>query len=204
MLHLGKKKKVNTNIGRVRSFPIKRLLLGSALAAPGVIFFLMYLADPRNVVVAFGSVLFLALGGYLLYTALFQNQGQSGYRFGEKLTGRENAIVHFARRDNGKDIPVCTRIIELKHPPHNARLHFVRNWKKHFYELYNTREKKLAPVVMPDKVGFPPEQYQVAATMQVYKDAIDYNPSTLLQKLAPGLILGAMGIVGLLMVITLA
>jgi len=135
-------------------------------------------------------------------------QGESGFSFnanGRRYTGRENALILFAQhdKDTGKDIPLMVQFMELKHPPKGARLHYVRNLKKHFYELFNnTKTRKLEPVKLPDKKSFPPELYRIPATMQPYKDYMDFSPPTMMQKVAPGILLLAIGIVGFLMVIT--
>lgn len=173
-----------------------------------------YLGDIKNMVAAFGLIFGLSAGGAFIYWSL--NRQAPGYIMSaKKLTGRENAIVHFAKRNgNGKDVPVCTRFVYLAKPPRGARLHHVLNLKKHFYELktgkVNKRDKDgnsvvgtgLVPVLLPDKKPFPPSKYAIAATMQQYKDAIEYVPPSVMQKIGPIAIVIAMAVVGLLIVVT--
>jgi len=171
----------------------------------GMFFGYLYLGNARVMIFGMGAVAFIAPSLFLIYWSF--KAGESGFAFKRKYTGRENAIVCMARRNGQgtKDVPVFIRFLELKpqYIPKDARLHYVRNLKKHFYELlYNTTTKKLEPVVMPDKKSFPPELFQIPAAMQIYKDAIEYSPPTLMQKIAPGIILLAMGIVGIFMIVT--
>jgi len=183
-----------------------QLLLGVVLLGFGVMVGIAYFNNSRNISLGFLTVLAIAPGVILVYISIkageigfaFSNKGRKQYR------GDENAIVLFAKRSqNGKDIPVCISFLKLNNIPKDARLHYFRNYKKHFYELYNnTTTKKLEPVVLPDKKPSPPELFKIAAVMQPYKACMDYNPPTLIQKVAPGILLGAMGIVGLLMLIT--
>ena len=197
--------------GVKRVFPITwwKLVIGIVLLCPGAFFGYLYLENVQVIFFGIGASVFIALSIFMVYQS-FQ-AGESGFSFKGKrrYTGKENAIILFARRngDEGevKDVPVAIRFHELKpeHIPRGARLHYVRNLKKHYYELlYNTTTKKLEPVILPDKKSFPPELFKIPAAMQTYKDAIEYSPPTLLQKVAPGILLLAMGIVGILMVMT--
>ena len=177
--------------------------VGIALLVVGFASGAVYLGDIKNMVAAFGLIIGLSAGGAFIYWS-FNRQAPGYIVNNQKLTGRENAIVHFAKQNgNGKDVPVCTRFVYLTKPPRGASLHHVLNLKKHFYEFWNNPvTRKIEPVVLPDKIPFPPGLFKIPAAMQTYKDAIDYSPPTMFQKMAPGMILLGMGIVGLLMVIT--
>lgn len=197
-----------------RALPVTwwKLILGISLIAVGGLSLFMYLNDTHSMFLAVAFIVTAAPGVYLIFTGL--KTGDSGLSFFNKggngkgeWTGRENAIIWIARRntETGKDLPVILKFAEIedKKVPKGARLHYVRNLKRRFYELRNdTKTNKLLPVTLPDKKSFPPELFQIPAAMQTYKDAIDYSPPSLLQKVAPGVLLLAMGIVGLLMVVT--
>lgn len=190
-----------------RLLPISwwKLVAGLVLLSIGVFFGYMYLENARLMFFGMGAVVFIAPSLFLLYQSF--KSGEGGFAFKRRYTGRENAIVLMAGRNGQgtKDVPVAIKFLELKprQAPESARLHYLRNLKKHFYELcYNTVTHRLEPVVMPDKKSFPPGLFQIPAAMQIYKDAIEYSPPTLMQKIAPGIILLAMGIVGILMVVT--
>lgn len=184
-----------------------KLISGLTLIGIGILFGSYYMKD--TAVMLFGVVAILATGGggYLSYASL--SGAESGYQFAKKgkkkFTGRENAFIWFARHDpeTKRDIPVMLKVCEINHPPRGARLHYFRKFKKHYYELFNNTEtKKLEPFTLPDKIPFPPNLFKIPAAMQTYKDAIEYSPPTLMQKLAPGMILIGMCIVGLLMIMT--
>jgi len=183
-----------------------KLIPGLALIGLGIWVGSFYLEDTS--VMLFGVIASLAIagGGLLAYTSI--KSAEVGFSFtkdGKKKTGDENAFVWIARRDEktGKDVPVELKVCAIKKPPKGARLHYFKNFKKHFYELRNdTKTGELIPFHLPDKIPFPPELFKIPAAMQTYKDAIEYSPPTLMQKLAPGMILLAMGVVGLLMVMT--
>ena len=183
-----------------------RFGVGIALLGVGFAAGAAYLGDIKNMVAAFGLIFGLSAGGAFIYWSL--NRQAPGYIMSaKKLTGRENAIVHFAKRNgNGKDVPVCTQFVYLTKPPRGARLHHVLNLKKHFYELKTgtteSGKRGLVPVVLPDKKPFPPSKYAIAATMQQYKDAIEYVPPSVMQKIGPVAIVIAMAVVGLLIVVT--
>jgi len=168
-----------------------------------------YLNDPQNIVLGILTVFALAPGAILFYLGL--KASEVGFSFGVKgqrrYTGKENTIMIFAKPDSDakKDIPFGILFLEMRKEklPKGVRLHYVRNLKKHFFEVYNnTKTNKLEPVLLPDKKSSPPELFKIPATMQPYKDCMDYNPPSLLQKIAPGILLAAMGIVGLLMLVT--
>lgn len=184
-----------------------KLLAGAPLIIIGIIFFTFYMRDIQNMIMAILAVSTITPGGFLIYLGL--KSGSMGFSFSAegkaKYTGKENAILIIADRDKEtkKDIPRDIRFVTLTKIPKGARPHYVRNLKKHFYELYINREtNKLEPVLLPDKKSSPPELFKIPATMQPYKDCMEYNSPNLLQKLAPGVILAAMGIVGLLMLVT--
>jgi len=213
MLGLGKDKKTisaqkTQSQGRIKKqWPISwwKMLAGSGLVLIGVLFMIIYLNDYHNMMAGGIAVFTLGPGIMLLYFS-FQSIGEAGYLYDgkRKITGKENAIILLADRNgNGKDIPRKIVFAEVKKIPKGARMHYVRNLKKHFYELKNNTEtRKLEPVILPDKKSFPPELFRIPACMQAYKDAVDYSPPTMLQKIAPGILIGAMGVVGLLMVMT--
>ena len=145
----------------------------------------------------------------MLYTGIAG--AEFGYIFGtngkRQYTGRENAIVIYAKRDpvTNKDVPLKIEFEEVTKVPEGAQLRYVRNLRRHFYELYNVTtngRSELKPVVLPDKKAFPPELFRIPATMQPYKDYMDYAAPTMLQKVAPFVLLGAIFLVGILMLIT--
>lgn len=182
-----------------------KLAVGIVLFCFGVFFGYMYLNNERLIFFGVGAVFTFAPGLLLIYQSF--KTGESGFFFKKKYTGKENAVVLMARRNGQgtKDVPVGIRFLEIKphQLPKGARLRYIRNLKKHFYELlYNPITKKLEPVVLPDKKSFPPELYKIPATMQPYKDYMEYSPPTMLQKVAPGILLLAIFIVGILMVMT--
>ena len=156
-----------------------------------------------------GVISVFTFGPGALLSYLSYRPEDSGFAFKgntkKKISGNVNAIVYFADRDSvtGKDVPVIMKFLALEHPPKGARLHYVRNFKRHFYELFNNNEThKLEPFVIKDKKSFPPELFKIPAAMQTYKDAVDYSPPTLMQKVAPGVLILTMIVVGILMVMT--
>jgi len=203
-LKIGKKTK---SVKRIIPISWGKLIPGVIVLVLGLYMGSFYIKDPSGMLL-FGilGAIFISTGGFLAYEGI--SRENSGFALNvskKKMTGRENAVILFARRDkkSNKDVPLIIRFVELTHIPIGARLHYFRNFKKHFYELYNNTEtKKLEPVVMPDKIHFPPELFQIPAAMQVYKEAIEYLPPTLMQKLAPGLMILVIGVVGILMTMT--
>lgn len=201
-----KEKKQQASVAKVRSSSLWKNILGGGLALAGVLCIVLYLQDPGNLAVAFGAIICLSVGGGLLYFSM-ANEKTKGYTFNRKITGKENTIVLLARKlSNGKDCPIGIKFLEIpkKHIPPGTRMRFLRNLKKHFYYLMlDTTTHKLVPVSLPDKAPYPPELYNKNATMQEFKDAIEYKDPSLAQKLAPGAILLAMIIVGFLMIVTM-
>ena len=199
----------NEKVKREFSISWWKMLIGAPLIVVGVIFFTFYVRDIQNMFMAILAIFMITPGVFMVYMSL--KSGKMGFAFSTegkaKYTGKENAIVLVASRDpvTKKDIPRGVLFLTIKPTkiPKGARMHYVRNLKKHFYELYINREtNKLEPVLLPDKKSSPPELFKIPATMQPYKDCMEYNPPNLFQKLAPGVILAAMGIVGLLMLVT--
>ena len=186
----------------------RKLIPGLVLIGIGIIAGTVYMSDNANMFMGVIAALAIASGALLSYQSV--TSGESGFAFSGKrkgnITGRENALIFYAKHNpfiEGKDVPVILKFAEIEHIPIGARPHYLRNLKKHYYELFNnTKTKKLEPVVLPDKKSFPPGLFQIPAAMQPYKDAIEYSPPTMLQKIAPGILLLGMGLVGLLMVMT--
>lgn len=197
--------RITTKAKRTFNITWWKAISGGILFAVGLPLFLIYLADPKAMWAGAGAVFTMAPGAFLIYWSFAKTQ--SGFTYNgqvKRRTGKENALVLFAKRNGkGKDIPVKLMPIHLQYVPIGSRLHYVRNWKKHMYFLYNdTEAKKLKPVMLPDKKAFPPELFKHHATMQLFKDAIEYRAPSTLQKLAPGIIILAMIVVGILMVMT--
>jgi len=203
---LGKKAK-GSQIKRKLPVSWQKLVLATLLIGAGIALGVMYMDNPRNAVPGAGA--FFAIGGglFLIYNDLSKGPG-SGFMFADgkrKPTGRENALVLFAKRnpETGKDVPLIMRFLELRHPPKGARPHYIRNLHRHYFELINnTTTHKLEPVQLPDKKAFPPELFKIPAAMQPYKDYMDYRPPRLMEKVAPGVLLAAIGIIGFLMIVT--
>lgn len=203
---------LKTSKGVKRTFNISwwKLLLGLVLVIIGLIGGSKYLADNNNMLFAFLTIFGLGPGIILIWFGVSKFKVNYMFFPGKEaptFTGKENAIILKAIRVGDQDIP---EMIEVKHIedteiPKNARLHYVKNWRRHFYELYNdTKESDILKAVrMPDKKSFPPEQYKIPAIMQPVKDYLDYLPPTMLQKWAPGILILAIVVVGLLMMVTL-
>lgn len=193
-----------------RIIPIswRKLIPGIVLIGLGIGAGAVYLNAPALIVMGVIAALAIATGLFLIRWS-FQS-GEFGYSFDgkgkKKHTGNENAIILYAKRNpfiEGKAIPVIMKFAEITHIPTGARLHYLRNEKRHYYELFNNLEtKKLEPAILKDKKSFPPWQFVIASVMQAFKDALEFSPPTLMQKFAPGILLLGMIIVGILMVMT--
>jgi hypothetical protein len=202
---------LKTSKGVKRTFNISwwKLLLGFALVIIGLIGFVKYMGDNSNMIFAGLAVFGIGPGIILIWFGLSKFKVNYMFFPGKSLpafTGKENAIILRAIRVDGKDIPEMIEIKKLEEAdiPSNSRLHYVKNWKRHFYELYNdTVTNTLKSVRMPDKKSFPPESYKIPAMMQPVKDYLEYSPPSMLQKWAPGILMLAILIVGLLMMVTL-
>lgn len=201
------RRKNQNHIKKQSSISWWKLVAGILLICMGLMFGFLYISDRNNMLAAVGFVFTVAPGALLLYMGL--KPGDVGFSFqklkGKKYTGGENAILIFARRDplTNKDVPVLIKFVELLNPPKGARLHYFRNFKRHYYELHNnTSAGGLQATKLPDKRPFPPEAFNTPAMMQPYKDYMEYSPPSMLQKIAPGILLAAMALVGLLMVMT--
>lgn len=200
-------KKKTSAVQRMVQVSWWKLIAGGILIGIGIMFGVIYFNDAHNLVAGYVTVLAMASGGLLAYLSL--QRGSIGYSFAgtTKYKGDENTILILARRDplTNHDVPIGIRFFKMRDEkiPAGARPHLLRNLGKHFYVLYNNNDvHKLLPAVLPDKKSFPPELYKIPATMQPYKDYMDFSPVTMLQKVAPGILLGAMGLVGLLMLVT--
>ena len=192
-----------------RLFPVTwwKLVCGIALIGAGIPAGAVYLNDNKIMIMGVIAAAAIASGLFLVRQSF--RAGEAGFSFGgdgkKGPTGRENAIILFAKRNptTSLDVPVIIKFVEVLHPPIGARLHYLRNKRKHYYELFNnTKTKHLELVVLKDKKSFPPGLFQLPAAMQPYKDALEYSPPTMMQKVAPGIILIGMVIVGILMVMT--
>lgn len=196
----------NMNVKKASTKRWWMVILGSILGIVGLIFGVLYTSNNMNYGLAMLAVITLGPAIYLLYAGL--RTGESGFVMQQsrvKVTGEENALIWCAKRTGDKDIPTYLAFlkISLNKIPTGARLKYLRNIKRHVYELiYDTSERKLKPVTLPDKKNFSPELFKIPATMQPVKDYLEYSPPTMLQKMAPWVIMVAMIIVGILMVMT--
>jgi len=200
------KGKRDKSVRRVFNVSWWKLIVAIPLLIIAVIGWIVYAPNPsETTLVGMVALLCTGVAGFLIYFGI--NKGSTGFAFnGRKQTGRENAIVLLARRDEakGKDVPRALCFAELKKIPRGAQRHRLRNLRKHFYEVfYNTATRRLEPVRLPDKKSFPPELFRLPAVMEPYKDALDYTPPSTLQKVAPGVLLLAIVIIGIIMVITM-
>lgn len=215
MLFASKKLKNKSLVSKIKStITWWKIGVGIVFLVIGFVSGAVYMGDIKNMVAAFGLIIGLSSGGAFIYWS-FNRQAPGYILANQRITGKENAIVHFAKRNGtGKEIPICTRFVYLTNPPKGARLHHVLNLKQHYYELKTGMVNKidnngnlvvghgLVPVLLPDKKPFPPSKFAIAATMQQYKDAIEYVPPSIIQKIGPIAIVIAMAVVGLLIIVT--
>jgi hypothetical protein len=166
------------------------------------------------------AVTALCIGGTFVFYA-YMKKGDTGYKFvipGQKeFTGKENTLVIDAFWDEKNKVAIPEQIYfkELlpEEIPVGSRMHLIRNLNKHFYEVYNLideekgevkegNRRKYVALIPPDKIMCTPEEYSMTSNMQAVKDYFDFNPPTNFQKIAAGVLIAAMGIIGLLMTIT--
>lgn len=211
--------KERTRAVRVWNISWWKILLGLACCAVGIFGIAMY-AGTMNMFMGMVAVVGLVPGVFLIYYG-FKNRKESGYQFvsGKKppYTGKENTILITAHWDSTEQraIPESidfTTYDEADIPP-GAHMHLLRNTGKHYYELYNIINDKgeqvddkgkriYKPVVMPDKKLITPEAYVIPSNMQPYKDYMEYNPPSAFQKIASGVLIIAMLVIGILMTMT--
>lgn len=180
-----------------------RVAVGIVFAIIGLLSGRVYMVDVNNMFMGGLAVFTLAPAAFFFWWSF--KAGETGFNMSRKKhVDRSNAIIIMARKNgNGKDVPVGIKLANVRKLPPMSTRHYVRNWRKHMYEFINdTANKKLIPVTMPDKTPFPPEYFQLPAIFQPYKDAVDYTPPTMMQKIAPGILLLTMVIIGILMVMT--
>lgn len=191
---------------RVYPFVVWKVILGGVLIIPAIFFGAIYIKNPLNYYMALALIAFLLPAGYLIYSAF--SKMEFGHNLSKKQAkGNENCLIWFARRnpDTGRDIPYKLLFlrIEPKHIPRTARPKYLRNLGRHVYELtWNTTDKKLEPTILPDKKPLTPQLFVLPATMQPFKDWHDFSPASMMQKLAPGLMILVMIVIGVLMVVT--
>lgn len=195
--------KTSKGVKRVFKISWWKLAPGVALTAFGLFGMILYLTDINNYLFAGMAVGGLGPGILLIYwVAVNVNVGYMFYTTKRKQTGEENAIVYNARKNSdGKDVPLELMVIKVNNIPHGARLHYVKNFGRHFYELrFNTSTRKLEEAKLTDRAELTPEQFKEHACMQRVKEWMEYTPPTMMQKVAPGLLLAAMGIVAIIKV----
>jgi hypothetical protein len=188
-----------------------KLIVGAACLVLGIFGLVLY-AGSMNIFAGFLSIVGLVPGAFLTFTG-FRSKKESGYQFEgtKKYTGKENAIVIRARWDDSlkRAVPEGIFFEEIKPEkiPVGAQPHLLRNTGKHYYELYNPIDEngvegELKPVIMPDKKLVTPEAFVVPSNMQAYKEYMQYNPPTAFQKIASGVLLIALVVIGILMTMT--
>lgn len=184
-----------------------KVITGVALFVVGIVFTFLYLNSQQNMFFAFLAMLTLAPGVLLAYYGA--SNFKISYMFNYKAsahTGKENAVIIYARKhpeNNGLDQPLLIAFRYLTRVPNGARLRYFRNFRRHFYELIvNTNTHKLQDMRMPDLKYPPPREYKTPAVMPCTQEYLNYAEPTMMQKLAPGILMAVMGIVGILMVIT--
>lgn len=185
-----------------------KVVTGAVLVLIGLVAGASYLSDYTNMIAGGATVFGLGPGTILIWWGLskFSQSFMFNTATARIATGKENAVRILATRNGGnKDRPFLIDFVELKKPPRGARLHYFRNYRRHFYEIMNdtAARNKIKELLLPDKKPYPPELYKTAAIMQAVKDYEEYSPMTALQKWSPVIIVVTMGVVGLLMTITL-
>lgn len=185
-----------------------RLILGIILAFVGIGGMIFY-AQSLNMMFGILAIVALVPGVFLIYFGI--NRRESGYQFAspnKQYTGKENTIAIYARYDpeTKQDIPELIDFIKMVPLP-DSRLHYLRNKGKHYYEYMNMTGQgkdgtELKSVVMPDKKLCTPEAFAISSNMPRVQEYMEDNPGTTIQKIAVGALILAMGIIGILMVMT--
>jgi hypothetical protein len=185
------------------------MILGIVCAGIGIIGIVMY-GTSLNVAMGIVAIAGLVPGAFLIYYAF--NRKESGYIFTEKgkeYTGKENCINIIAVYDEETktEIPLNIKFEYIENPPRGSQPHLLRNNGKHYYEIKTTintdgtiRESK--PVNLPDKKLCTPEAFVIPSNMQPVKEYMDFNPPSSFQKIASGVLILVMVIIGILMVMT--
>ena len=188
--------------------------VGSGLFIIGVIMWAMYFKNPELMIYGSVGAAFILPGAGVIIWAWKSRSAELHFAVKKpkglpaKAKVAPNAVVICARRPKGydHDVPVAMKFVHLNHIPVNARLHYFRNFSKHFYEIYNdTSVKGLAawkPVVIQDKSPFSPRTFNIYSTMQSFKEALEYVPINTLEKFAPWALIAAIFIIGIMMVMT--
>ena len=186
-------------------FSIIKAILAVVLMAAAIGIGSIYLQDINNIFAGILTALFFGSAVFFGYTSVKPIEGGFIIEGKRKYTGKENALIWWAYRNpqTGLDVPIKIDLCTLNHPPKFAQKHYFVNWKRHLYELYNNTEtKKLEPVLMPDKTPCSPAYYNGPAMMPATQRALQHHPYSKMEKVAPGLLMLAMFIVGILMLIT--
>jgi hypothetical protein len=194
-----------------RLSPIKwwRFILGAVCAGIGIIGIVMY-GTSLNVAMGIVAIAGLVPGAFLIYYSF--NRKESGYVFQDKAkqyNGRENSIKISAtyNPETKRAVPDRIEFAYIEIPLPGARLHLLRNNGRHYYEYMNIVGEgkigdELMPVILPDKKLCTPEAFCIPSNMPRTKEYMDFNPPTNFQKIASGVLILVMVIIGILMVMT--
>jgi hypothetical protein len=195
------------NIKKLSSIKWKMFIPGVILAAVGVFGIILY-GSTLNMLMGGVAIGGLVPGAFLIYYAV--NRKESGYVFNpNKYTGKENSIVIKAtwNPETKKAIPFDIDFKTIDPPLPGAKLHLLRNINRHVYEYINVvgegiDGEKLIPFLLPDKKLCTPEAFCIPANMPRTREYMEYNPPTNFQKIASGVLILVMVIIGILMVMT--
>ena len=191
-----------------------KVILGAICLLVGIIGVMIYVGS-MNMFAGVLAVIGLTPGAFLVYYG-FKNKKESGYQFasGKKgqHTGKENTIFIKAEWDSERQAAIPVNIDFVETPdnkiPAGAHPHLLRNNGKHYYVIYNPIDAKTGKefpnkaVIMPDKKLITPEAFVIPSNMQAFKEYMQFNPPSAFQKIASGILILAMIIVGLLMLVT--
>lgn len=179
------------------------IILGVVIFSMGITFGYLYTTD-ANMFMAVIAVICLLGGGSLLYLGM-QKPGEKQQQIMKQsgIPQEVNCISILAKRDTekGKDIPLVIKFHRSLRPKGTS--HYIVNTKEQlFINFNNTSKKKMMPAQLPDKGYASPAVFPIHSNMPRYREYMEYTPPTMMQKVAPGILLVAIIIVGIIMVAT--
>ncbi len=182
------------------------IIPGGISLAIGITAGYLYMSS-QNQFAAVITVIFLLAGGILLYSGMKKPGALTGYQMIKQrgIPKEVNCISILATRnpesENGHEVPLVIKFHRALRPKGTPR--FIVNLKKHmFVNINDTLKKKMMPVKLPDKRYASPAVFPVHSNMPRFREYMEYTPPSMLQKIAPGILLVAIIIIGILMVAT--
>jgi len=171
---------------------LQALYIGGGLLVVILGFFMasLWSTSRDNMVLALLTVLLIPAGAFSIYKGIKRPDSDAVIVGAKKPVGPVNSLNIYARRDESGKLLADRVVFENVKKPLGQPQQCVNNGNWYHVHIFDLATNKLKPFVLPDNQYFDPAEFANVINMPAHKKLFERKVS-LLQKIAPGILLVA-------------